>query len=232
MAACLLPLYDGKWRWRSCSKLHNATLARYSPDRVRARFSDASCMTDISSNLNEAINASVRTLESLKNLERELSRAADLIQDCLRAGNKLLVCGNGGSAADASHFATEFVVRFVKDRGALPAICLTSDSGILTAAANDYGFDEIFARQVAAFGVPGDVLICLTTSGKSKNVIRALEEGKARGLKTIVFLGRDGGSTIGVADLDLLVKSDSTARVQEAHQLLLHVLCEIIDAPR
>jgi D-sedoheptulose 7-phosphate isomerase len=148
----------------------------------------------------------------------------------LRAGNKLLVCGNGGSAADASHFATELVVRFANDRRPLPAICLASDSGILTAAANDYGFDEIFARQVAAFAQPGDVLICLTTSGKSKNLIRALEESKARGLKTIAFLGRDGGSTIGIADLDLLVKIDSTARVQEAHQLLLHVLCEIIES--
>ena len=187
-------------------------------------------MTDFSSNLNRAINDSIRTLESLKNLERQVSSAADLIEQCLRAGNKLLVCGNGGSAADASHFATELVVRFAKDRRALPAICLTSDSGILTAAGNDYGFDEIFARQVAAFGVSGDVLMCLTTSGKSKNVVRALEEGKARGLKTIAFLGRDGGSTIGIADLDLLVKSDSTARAQEAHQLLLHVLCEIIEA--
>jgi D-sedoheptulose 7-phosphate isomerase len=187
-------------------------------------------MTDFSSNLNRAINDSIRTLESLKNLEPQVSSAADLIEQCLRAGNKLLVCGNGGSAADASHFATELVVRFAKDRRALPAICLTSDSGILTAAGNDYGFDEIFARQVAAFGVSGDVLMCLTTSGKSKNVVRALEEGKARGLKTIAFLGRDGGSTIGIADLDLLVKSDSTARAQEAHQLLLHVLCEIIEA--
>jgi D-sedoheptulose 7-phosphate isomerase len=111
---------------------------------------------------------------------------------------------------------------------ALPAICLTSDSGILTAAGN--GFDEIFARQVAAFGVSGDVLICLTTSGKSQNLIRAIEEATARGLKTIAFLGRNGGSTVGIADLDLLVKSDSTARVQEAHQLLLHVLCEIIES--
>jgi D-sedoheptulose 7-phosphate isomerase len=186
-------------------------------------------MSDFSSSLNRAINDSVGTLESLKNLEREVTRAADLIEQCLRAGNKLLVCGNGGSAADASHFATELVVRFAKDRRALPAICLASDSGILTAAGNDYGFDEIFARQVAAFGVAGDVLIGLTTSGKSKNVIRALEEGKARGLKTIAFLGRDGGPTVGIADLDVLVKSDSTARVQEAHQLLLHVLCEIIE---
>jgi phosphoheptose isomerase len=187
-------------------------------------------MSDFSSNLNRAISDSVRTLESLKNLEREVSRAADLIEQCLRAGNKLLVCGNGGSAADASHFATEFVVRFVKERRALPAICLTSDSGILTAAGNDYGFDEIFARQVAAFGIPGDVLICLTTSGRSKNVVRALEEAKARQMKTIAFLGRDGGSTIGVADLDLLIKSDSTARVQEAHHLVLHVLCEIVES--
>jgi phosphoheptose isomerase len=187
-------------------------------------------MSDFSSILNRTINDSVRTLKSLKDVEPQLSRAADLIDQCLRAGNKLLVCGNGGSAADASHFATELVVRFANDRTALPAICLASDSGILTAAANDYGFDEIFARQVAAFAQPGDVLICLTTSGKSKNLIRALEEAKARKLKTIAFLGRNGGSTIGIADLDLLVQSDSTARVQEAHQLLLHVLCEIIDA--
>jgi D-sedoheptulose 7-phosphate isomerase len=169
-------------------------------------------------------------LESLKNLEPEVSRAADLIGECFRTGNKLLVCGNGGSAADASHFATELVVRFTKDRRALPAICLTSDSGIVSAAGNDYGFDEIFARQVAAFGAPGDVLICLTTSGKSKNVVRALQEAKARRVKTIAFLGRDGGSTIGMADIDLLVKADSTARIQEAHQLVIHVLCEIIEA--
>jgi phosphoheptose isomerase len=187
-------------------------------------------MSDLSSNLNQAIDDSVRTLESLKDLEPEVTRAADLIEQSLRAGNKLLLCGNGGSAADASHFATELVVRFAKDRPAFPAICLASDSGVLTAAGNDYGFDEIFARQVKAFGVPGDVLICLTTSGKSKNVVRALQEAKARKLKTIALLGRDGGSTIGIADVDLLVKSDSTARVQEAHQLLLHVVCEIIEA--
>jgi D-sedoheptulose 7-phosphate isomerase len=187
-------------------------------------------MSDSFSNLDRAINDSVRTLESLKDLERDVSRAADLIEQCLRAGNKLLVCGNGGSATDASHFATELVVRFAKNRPrALPAICIASDSGILTAAGNDYGFDEIFSRQVAAFGVLGDVLICLTTSGKSKNLIRALEEAKARKLKTIAFLGRGGGSTLGIADVDLLIKSNSTARIQEAHHLLLHVLCEVIE---
>src|SRR5437773_728863 len=180
--------------------------------------------------LKSAIAGAKETLQSLVDLEAQIGKAADLIEQCLYAGNKLLVCGNGGSATDAAHFATEFVVRFVKDRRAYPAICLASDGGLLTAAGNDYGFDEIFARQVAAIGVQGDVLICLTTSGKSKNVLRALEEAKVRKLKTIAFLGRDGGSTIGMADVDLLVCSDSTARIQEAHQLLLHVLCETIES--
>jgi phosphoheptose isomerase len=179
--------------------------------------------------LRSAVAAAKETLESLVDLDAQIAKAADLIEQCLRAGNKLLVCGNGGSAADAAHFTTELVVRFAKDRRAYPAICLTSDGGLLTAAANDYGFDEIFARQVAAFGLEGDVLIVLTTSGKSKNVRRALEEAKSRQLKTIALLGRDGGSTIDMADVDLLVRSDSTARIQEAHKLLLHVLCEIVE---
>ena len=187
-------------------------------------------MPDSSSILNQAINGSIETLQSLKKLQPQVARAADFIADCLTKGNKLLVCGNGGSASDAAHFATELVVRFAKDRPAYPAICLTGDGGLLTAAGNDYGFDEIFARQVAAFGVPGDLLICLTTSGKSKNVLRALEEARSRKLKTIAFLGRDGGSTIGIADVDLLVASDSTARIQEAHQLLLHVICEAMES--
>jgi len=187
-------------------------------------------MPDFSSIFDQAIKGSLETLQSLKKLEPAVARAADLIADCLTKGNKLLVCGNGGSASDAAHFATELVVRFAKDRRAYPAICLASDGGLLTAAGNDYGFDEIFARQVAAFGVPGDLLISLTTSGESKNVKRALEEARARKLKTIAFLGRDGGSTIGLADVDLLVASDSTARIQEAHKLLLHVLCETVES--
>jgi D-sedoheptulose 7-phosphate isomerase len=187
-------------------------------------------MRNSSKILNRAVVAANTTLQSLFDLDAQVAKAADLIEESLRAGNKLLVCGNGGSAADASHFATEFVVRFTKDRPAYPAICLACDGGLLTAAGNDYGFDEVFARQVAAFGLQGDVLICLTTSGKSRNVQRALEEAKVHKLKTIAFLGRDGGSTIGMADVDLLVRSESTARIQEAHQLLLHVLCETIES--
>ena len=187
-------------------------------------------MRNSSKILKRAIVAANQTLQSLFDLDTQVAKAADLIEESFRAGNKLLVCGNGGSAADASHFATEFVVRFMKDRPAYPAICLSGDGGLLTAAGNDYGFDEVFARQVAAFGPQGDLLICLTTSGKSRNVERALEQAKAHKVKTIAFLGRDGGSTIGMADVDLLVRSDSTARIQEAHQLLLHVLCETIES--
>jgi phosphoheptose isomerase len=187
-------------------------------------------MRDSSDILKNAVAAATKTLQSMVDLGQPLAKAAEMVEQCLRGGNKLLVCGNGGSASDAAHFATELVVRFAKDRRAYPAICLTGDGGLLTAAGNDYGFDEIFARQIAAFGVPGDVLIVLTTSGKSKNVRRALEEAKSRKLQTIAFLGRDGGSTIGLADVDLLVASDSTARIQEAHKLLLHVLCEAIES--
>jgi phosphoheptose isomerase len=186
-------------------------------------------MRDSSEILKGAVTAAKETLQSLVNLGPKLAKAADMIEQCLRAGNKLLVCGNGGSASDAAHFATELVVRFTKDRPAYPALALAGDGGLLTAAGNDYGFDEIFARQVAAYGKEDDLLICLTTSGKSKNVVRALEEAKVRKLKTITLLGRDGGSTAGLADVDLLVHGDSTARIQEAHKLLLHVLCEAVE---
>jgi len=179
--------------------------------------------------LKSAIAAATKTLQSLVDLDAQVARATDLIEQCLRAGNKVLVCGNGGSASDAAHFATELVVRFAKDRPAYPALALAGDGGLLTAAGNDLGFEEIFARQVAAYGKENDLLICLTTSGKSKNVVRALDEAKTRKLKTIALLGRDGGSTIGLADVDLLVRSDSTARIQEAHTLLLHVLCEALE---
>ena len=158
-----------------------------------------------------------------------MQRAAAAIAHCLGSGHKLLVCGNGGSAADAAHFSTEFVVRFISDRPAYPAICLTSDGGLLSAAGNDYGFAEVFARQVAAFGRAGDVLICLTTSGNSPNVQRAIAEAKARAVTTIAFLGRDGGSTRNTADIELLVAGENTARIQEAHMFLLHVLCDAME---
>ena len=186
-------------------------------------------MPDLSHHLRHALAESAKMLDSLPQLEEPLSRAADAMAHCLASGHKLLVCGNGGSAADAAHFATEFVIRFESERPPYPAICLTSDGGALTAGGNDYGFDEVFARQVAAFAQRGDVLLGLTTSGNSRNIQRAFEAAKERGTSTVAFLGRSGGATRGIADVELIVPGESTARIQEAHMLLLHVLCQTIE---
>src|SRR5438309_5823095 len=180
--------------------------------------------------LKSALAAAKETLESIVDLEAQIGNAAELIGDCLTSGNKLVVCGNGGSAADAADFCTELACRFVEDRRPYPAMNLSQGGSLLTAIGNDYGFEEIFARQVHAFGDVGDVLIAISTSGKSKNIRRAIEEARNRKLKTIALLGRDGGSAAGIADVDLIVKGDSTARIQEAHKFILHVLCEVCEA--
>jgi phosphoheptose isomerase len=179
--------------------------------------------------LKSAIAAGTKTLQSIVDLEAQIATASDLIADCLTNGRKVLACGNGGSAADAADFCTELACRFVEDRKPYPAINLAQGGSLLTATGNDYGFEEVFARQVSAFGNSGDVFIAVSTSGKSKNIRRAIEEARSRKLKTIALLGRDGGSTAGLADVDLIVKSDSTARIQEAHKFMLHVICEICE---
>jgi len=179
--------------------------------------------------LQRAIEESVATLRGLENLEEPLARAAKLVLDCLASGHKLLVCGNGGSASEATHLATEFLCRFREDRRPYPAISLTANGEYLTAVCNDYHADDIFSRQVWGLGEPGDALIAFTTSGKSRNVLRALEEAKRRGVGSICFLGRDGGFTKGVATIDLLVPGNVTARIQEGHKLLMHALCEMVE---
>ena len=180
--------------------------------------------------LKSAIAAAAKTLQSVVDLDSQIAKAADLIVDCLTNGKKVLACGNGGSAADAADFCTELACRFVEDRRPYPAMNLSQGGSLLTATGNDYGFEEIFARQVHAFGASGDVLIAISTSGKSKNIQRAIEEARHRKLKTAALLGRDGGSVAGIADVDLIVKGDSTTRIQEAHKFILHVLCEICEA--
>jgi phosphoheptose isomerase len=180
--------------------------------------------------LKSAIAAATKTLQSIVDLESQVTRAAQLITDCLTNGEKVLACGNGGSAADAADFCTELACRFVEDRRPYPAMNLSQGGSLITAVGNDYGFEEIFARQVRAFGNSGDALIAISTSGKSKNIRRAIEEAGSRKLRTIALLGCDGGSVTGIADVDLIVKSDSTARIQEAHKFILHVICEICEA--
>ena len=180
--------------------------------------------------LKSAIAAGTKALQSLGDLESQIAKAGDLIVDCLTSGKKVLACGNGGSAADAADFCTELACRFVDERRPYPALNLSQGGSLITAVGNDYGFEEIFARQVRAFGNDADLLVAISTSGKSENIRRAIEEAKNRKLGTIALLGRDGGASAGIADVDLIVKGDSTARIQEAHKFILHVLCEICEA--
>ena len=186
-------------------------------------------MPEVPEILQAALRAANATFEKLGDLGPALARAADLVTKCLLSDHKLLVCGNGGSAADGADFSTELACRFVHDRQPYPALNLAQGGSLTSAIGNDYGFGEIFARQVCAFGQRGDLLLAITTSGNSKNILRALEEAKKRGLTSIALLGRDGGSAKGMADIELIVHGDSTARIQEAHKFLLHVLCEIVE---
>lgn len=179
--------------------------------------------------LQRSVEDACATLRGLVALDEPLNRAARMVRQSLLAGHKLLICGNGGSASDATHLATEFLCRFMDDRRPYPALSLTANGEFMTAVCNDYGADEIFARQVWGLAAPGDVLIAFTTSGKSRNVLRALEEARKKGIESICFLGRDGSFTKGVATLDLLVAGTNTARIQEGHKLLFHVLCEMVD---
>src|SRR3954469_469689 len=157
-------------------------------------------------------------------------QAASAICECLRQGRKLLFFGNGGSAADAQHLAAEFVGRFVMERRPLPAIALTTDTSLLTAVGNDYGFDQIFSRQVQALGQAGDIAVGITTSGNSPNVLLALKEARTLGLKTIGLAGKDGGALKTAVDIPIVVPHLVTARIQECHLTIGHLLCELMEA--
>lgn len=169
----------------------------------------------------------------LSALERDLPQLeviAGEIVTCLTSGRKILTCGNGGSAAEAQHFAEELVGRYKKERRSLPAVSLVADGTLLTCIVNDYGAEEIFARQVDGLACEGDILISLSTSGNSENVVRAVERAKARGTINVALLGRDGGKLRGLADYEIIIDASTTARIQEAHMLILHLFCEAIDA--
>lgn len=171
-------------------------------------------------------------LRALEPLTPQVARAAHAMVTCLKSGGKILSCGNGGSAADSQHFAAELVGRFEREREELAAIALTTDTSILTAVGNDYGYDEIFSKQVRALGKPGDILFGISTSGNSKNVVAAIEAARKKGMGIIGMTGRDGGKIaglIGKDDVLLNVESPVTARIQEVHLLMLHCLCDSID---
>ena len=172
----------------------------------------------------EALEASQRILRT------KVAAVATTLTECFRSGGKVLVCGNGGSAADAQHFAAEFVGRFKRaERPGLPAIALCADSATMTAWSNDVGFDDVFARQVDAFGTPGDVLVVLSTSGRSGNLVRALERARLQGLHSVAILGRGGGDARPLADIAVVVPAEDTQRIQEVQILILHLLCELVE---
>ena len=169
----------------------------------------------------------IQVIDSM--LAPRVSAAAEILTKALGTGNKVLLMGNGGSAADAQHFAAEIVGRFRLERRGLPAIALSTDTSILTAIGNDYGFEAIFRRQVEALAVAGDVVIGISTSGSSKNVFTAMSLAREMGCLTIALLGRDGGTIKDIVDLDLTIPSQDTPRVQEGHITIIHILCDLIE---
>ena len=184
--------------------------------------------------MNGAIIRQLRaTAEVMAAIERDLTpriaETVELLATTFRSGRKLLVMGNGGSAADAQHLAAEIVGRFKMERPGLPAIALTTDSSILTAIGNDYGFDAVFTRQVEALAGPGDLVIGISTSGTSRNVRLALELARDRGCRTVGLLGRDGGNIAGIVDLPLIVPSVDTPRIQEGHITIIHIICDLLE---
>ena len=165
----------------------------------------------------------------INSLEEQIYEASKLCVDTLKQGNKILICGNGGSAADAQHFAAELTGRYKTERRGLPAIALTTDTSALTAIGNDYGYDKIFDRQVESLAIKGDLVIGISTSGNSENVVKALSLAKELDCKTIGLTGKTGGTMNEVSDVSVVIPSNDTARIQEMHILIIHIICQIID---
>jgi D-sedoheptulose 7-phosphate isomerase len=180
----------------------------------------------ISNNFLEHLEVANRT----SSLASVIHETGELLIQTIRNGSKVFICGNGGSAADAQHFAAELTGRFERERRALPAVALTTDTSALTAIGNDYGFDFIFSRQLEALARPGDLLVAISTSGNSRNVLKAVSYAKENQISTIGLLGRDGGQLAPEVNLSLVVPTDRTARIQEMHILIVHIWCEMLDA--
>jgi D-sedoheptulose 7-phosphate isomerase len=180
--------------------------------------------------IQQSVEEHTLVINSLANYLAEIQQLATLVVKTLKTGNKILLMGNGGSAADAQHIAAEIVGRFTRERRGLPAIALTTDTSILTSIGNDYGYDNIFSRQVEALASAEDLVIGISTSGNSKNVLQALTAAASLGCQTAALLGKGGGEIKNVVNLSLIVPSSNTARIQEAHILIGHILCQVVDS--
>lgn len=174
-------------------------------------------------------SAMYEALHTEQSVRDAFKAASSAITDALNGGNTILIAGNGGSAGEAQHFAAEVAGRYKRERRGLPAIALTTDTSALTAIGNDYGFDQIFSRQLEALGHPGDVFVAMSTSGNSANLVRAIEVAKSHGIRTIGLLGKGGGAIGPLVDIAVIVPSDDTPRIQEAHLLMIHAMSELVD---
>lgn len=184
----------------------------------------------MSSHFSAALRELAATAERVATeLEADLDRALAMVQATVTAGGTLFFCGNGGSAADAQHMATEYVVRYMRNRRAYPALALTTDTSLLTAAGNDIGFENVFARQVEALAKPGDLLIIHSTSGNSPNVLRAAEAARAKGVRVLAFSARDGGALRALADHNIVIPTTRTDRAQELHLCIEHIICDVVE---
>ena len=183
----------------------------------------------INSVIETAIQDHRRALDDLSNLEDEIINSVNLIEKAFISGNKLLICGNGGSAADSQHFASELSGRYEKERPGLPAISLVTDSSALTAIANDYNYQNVFSRQLQALGRPNDVLFAISTSGNSENVLSAIQYAKTNQISTIGLTGKSGGKMAKLVDIPIIVNGSKTARIQEVHILIIHLICELLE---
>lgn len=190
-------------------------------------------MSEIKNYILSAIQASIETKQNSINLLCEpIQLASSTLNQALLGGHKILACGNGGSASDAQHFSSELLNRYDRDRPGLPAIALTTDSSTLTSIANDYDYRQIFSKQVAALGQPGDVLLAISTSGQSPNIVEAIQAASENEMQVIALTGKDGGAMgqmLGENSVEIRVPSDVTARIQEVHILVIHILCELLD---
>jgi len=178
----------------------------------------------------DSLAETTRTLQGLALIRPAIDEAGRLVLETLRSGGKLLICGNGGSSAEAAHFATELVGRFAGNRRSLPAVTLSSDGSLLTCLGNDYGFEHVFARQIAGLSRPGDLVVVLTSSGASANIVAALHEAGKLGLRSLAFLGRGGGRARGLATCELIIPGSHGPSAQEAHLFLIHHFCHLIEA--
>jgi D-sedoheptulose 7-phosphate isomerase len=182
---------------------------------------------DVAGPLRELADTAARTADALA---EQVATAATLVRDTVRAGRTLYFCGNGGSAADAQHLATEYVVRYRRNRRAYPAVALTTDTSLLTACGNDFGFDQVFARQVEALCEPGDLLVIHSTSGNSPNVLLAARAAREAGAKVLALSARDGGALRELADVNVIIPTDRTDRAQELHRCVGHLICDLVEA--